>query len=122
MTAMEVTSTARYCYLTTTGRVTGRRRTVELWFVPADGGVFLMSGSGGLTQWCLDLEAEEQGVLRLDDRSFHVRAAEVVDEGVRAAALVDFHDKYDPPGRDRVSAWQANATVFRLVTTRELDL
>lgn len=122
MTALEATSTDRYCYLTTTGRVTGRRRTVELWFVPADGGVFLMSGSGGLTQWCLDLEAEEQGVLRLDDRSFHVRAAPVVDEAVRTRALGAFHDKYDPPGRDRRAAWEANATVFRLVTTRELDL
>ena len=63
----------RYAYLTTQGRVTGRRHTAELWFVPAEGGVWLMSGSGGLTQWCLNLQAEEQGVLRVGSRSWLAR-------------------------------------------------
>ena len=63
----------KYCYLSTQGRVTGRRHTAELWFVPAEGGVYLMSGSGGLTQWCLNLQAEEQGVLRIGTRSWLAR-------------------------------------------------
>lgn len=110
----------RYCWVTIAGRVTARRRTVELWFVPADGGVFLMSGSGGLTQWCLDLEREEQAVLRIADRQWHVRAAQVLDDRVRAAALQLFHEKYDSVGHDRLAAWLDNAVVFRLVVTRPL--
>ena len=111
-----------YCVLSTVGRVTGRRHSAELWFVPADGGVHLMSGSGGLTTWCLNLQAEEQGVLRIADRSWLVRAAVLhPDDPERAGALAAFHDKYDPPGKDRSEPWMRNATLMQLVFTRELD-
>ncbi len=112
----------RHCWLTTTGRVTSRRHTSELWFVPADGGVFLMSGSGGLRQWCLDLLAEEQGVVRIGDQRWHARSARVDDPGIRAAALGLFHDKYDEGDRDRLPVWLDEAAVFRLVFTREVTL
>jgi hypothetical protein len=110
-----------YCVLSTQGRVTGRRHSAELWFVPADGGVRLMSGSGGLTTWCLNLEAEEQGVLRIGERSWLARAALLHrDDPERAEALLAFHDKYDPPGKDRTGPWMRNATLVQLVLTREL--
>lgn len=111
----------RYCYLSTQGRVTGRRHTAELWFVPTDGGVYLMSGSGGLTQWCLNLQAEEQGVLRVGTRSWLARVTFLPeDEPDREDALQAFHDRYDPPGKDRFEPWMRNATVVQLVFTREL--
>ncbi|MEX1178057.1 MAG: nitroreductase/quinone reductase family protein [Nitriliruptor sp.] len=111
----------RYCILSTAGRVTGRRHSAELWFVPADGGVHLMSGSGGLTTWCLNLEAEEQGVLRIGGRSWLARAAIMHrDDPERGIALARFHDKYDPPGKDRTGPWLRDATLVQLVFTREL--
>ena len=111
----------RYCYLSTQGRVTGRRHTAELWFVPGDGGVYLMSGSGGLTQWCLNLQAEEQGVLRVGTRSWLARVTFLADDDPdRADALRAFHERYDPPGKDRTDPWLRNATVVQLVFTREL--
>lgn len=135
----------RYCVLTTQGRVTGRRHTAELWFVPAEGGVFLMSGSGGLTQWCLNLQAEEQGVVRIGDRSWLARAAFLtVDDPDREQALATFAAKYldaspdrasDGPARrdpgsgrsrtsgevsGRLAAWRRAATVVHMVLTREL--
>lgn len=112
----------RYCYLSTQGRVTARRHTAELWFIPADGGVFLMSGSGGLTQWCLNLQAEEQGVVRVGGRSWLGRAAFLAeDDPDREQVLRAFHDKYDPPGKDRFEPWMRNATVVQMVFTRSLD-
>lgn len=111
----------RYCYLSTQGRVTGRRHTAELWFVPGDGGVYLMSGSGGLTQWCLNLQAEEQGVLRIGTTSWLARVTFLADDDPdRDEALATFHDKYDPPGKNRFDAWTRNASVVQLVFTREL--
>ena len=111
----------RYCYLSTQGRVTGRRHTAELWFVPGDGGVYLMSGSGGLTQWCLNLQAEEQGVLRVGSRSWLARVTFLHDDDPdRAQVLREFHDRYDPPGKDRTDAWRRSGTVVQLVFTREL--
>jgi hypothetical protein len=110
-----------YCVLSTQGRMTGRRHSAELWFVPIDGGVHLMSGSGGLTTWCLNLQAEEQGVLRIGDRSWLARASVLHrDAPGRSEALAAFHDKYDPPGKDRTVPWMRNATLVQLVFTREL--
>lgn len=112
----------RYAYLTTQGRVTGRRHIAELWFVPTDGGVYLMSGSGGLTQWCLNLQAEEQGVLRVGGRSWLGRVTFLADDDPdRAEALTRFHERYDPPGTNRLEGWLRAATVVQLVFVRELD-
>lgn len=111
----------RYCYLSTQAHVTGRRHTAELWFVPTDGGVYLMSGSGGLTQWCLNLQAEEQGVLRVGSRSWLARVTFLADDDPdRGPALQAFHERYDPPGKSRLDAWHRNGTVVQLVFTREL--
>ncbi len=111
----------RRCLLTTPGRITGRRHTVELWFVPAEGGAYLMSGSGGLTQWSLNLQAEEQGVLRIADRSWLGRAAFLPHGDERTGVLAAFHTKYDPPGKDRTAAWARSATVVHLVLTHDLS-
>jgi hypothetical protein len=111
----------RYCLLTTEGRVTARRHTAELWFVPAEGGVYLMSGSGGLTQWYLNLQAEERAVLRIGTCTWLTRAAFLNREDPeRAAALARFHDEYDPPGKDRREPWLRDATVAHLVVIRQL--
>jgi hypothetical protein len=110
----------RYCLLTTEARVTARRHTAELWFVPAPGGVHLMSGSGGLTSWCLNLQAEERGVLRIGTRGWQVRAAFLApDDPDRDAVLARFHERYDPPGKDRLAAWRRDAVVVHLVLVRE---
>lgn len=111
----------RHCLLTTPGRITGRRHTVELWFVPAEGGAYLMSGSGGLTQWSLNLQAEEQGVLRIAEHSWLGRAAFLPDGEERTAVLAAFHAKYDPPGKNRTAAWARSATVVHLVLTHDLS-
>jgi hypothetical protein len=111
----------RYCLLSTEGRVTGRRHTAELWFIPTEGGVHLMSGSGGLTQWCLNLQSEGQGVLRVADRSWLGRSSFLGhDDPHRDEALRRFHGKYDPEGKDRTQPWLRNATVVQLVLTHEL--
>ena len=113
--------TERYCLLTTQARVTARRHTAELWFVPAPGGVHLMSGSGGLTSWCLNLQSDEQGVVRIGSHSFVARAAFLSkDDPERAEALARFHDRYDPPGKDRLGAWLKEAVVVHLVFVREV--
>lgn len=111
----------RYCVLTTQGRVTGRRHAAELWFLPAPGGVHLMSGSGGLTSWCLNLRSEEQAVLRVGQRSWLARAAFLDPaDPERAAVLGRFSEHYgrDEPGRR--AAWLRDATVVHMVFTHEL--
>lgn len=112
----------RYCVLSTQSRMAGRRHTAELWFLPAEGGIHLMSGSGGLTQWCLNLSADPQGVVRVASRSWLARASFLHrDDPERPAILQAFHERYDPPGRDRTSGWLRDATVVQMVFVRELE-
>ncbi len=111
----------RYCTLATQGVVSGRRHTAELWFHPADGGVWMMSGSGGLVTWCLNLTAQEQAVLRIGEQSWLVRAASLRDDDPeRSEVLGLFHAKYDPPGKDRLPYWIRHARVLHLVLLREM--
>lgn len=117
----EEVAAERYCLLSTQGRVTGRRHTAELWFVPAPGGAYLMSSSGGLTQWCLNLQAEQQGVLRLGEHSWLGRASFLHrDDPDRSEAIEAFHHKYDRPGEDRRTGWHREARVVQLVLVREV--
>jgi hypothetical protein len=109
----------RYCLLTTRTRISDRAHTAELWFVPAPGGVYLMSGSGGLTSWFLNLQTEEEGVLRIGEHGWQVRASfPGRDDPARATALRAFHDRYDHDGKDRLEPWLRDAVVAHLVLVR----
>jgi deazaflavin-dependent oxidoreductase (nitroreductase family) len=48
---------AEYCYLTTTGRRTGRPHRIEIWFVGRDDGAYLLAGSRG-SDWYRNLGAD----------------------------------------------------------------
>ena len=117
----EVALEERYCLLSTRTRVSDRSHTAELWFVPAPGGAYLMSGSGGLTSWFLTLQTEEEGVLRIGDHGWQVRASfPGRDDPERAEALRAFHERYDTGGKDRLDPWLRNAVVAHLVLVRAL--
>lgn len=49
-----------YCYLTTTGRVSGDPHTIEIWFgMPEDGrALYLLSGGGDRSDWVRNLLAD----------------------------------------------------------------
>lgn len=63
-----------FCYLTTTGRVTGQPHRIEIWFVVVDGCLYVISGGGTRSDWvanlmaCPDLMAEV-GADRWDARA-----------------------------------------------------
>jgi hypothetical protein len=88
--------------------------------VPAPGGAYLMSGSGGLTSWFLNLQTEEEGVLRIGPHGWQVRAAFPGGTIRREQALEAFHDRYDPPEKDRRERGCATRWSLHLVLVREL--
>ena len=53
-----------YCCLTTTGRVTGRSHTIEIWFALVDGTVLLLAGGGEGADWVRNLRAQPGRSLR----------------------------------------------------------
>jgi deazaflavin-dependent oxidoreductase (nitroreductase family) len=90
---MDVESGQSYCYLTTTGRRTGRPHTIEIWFgTPADrpGRIYLMSGGGDRSDWVRNLRVEPRVTVRVGEVTWDANAAVVEDpdEDGRARALL----------------------------------
>jgi deazaflavin-dependent oxidoreductase (nitroreductase family) len=70
---------ASYCYLTTTGRRSGRPHEIEIWFGLSGGVVYLLSGGGDRSDWVTNLRVEPRVRLRLGDVEVAARAR-VVDD------------------------------------------
>ena len=84
--------------LTTTGRKTGKARTVELWFVYEDGLVWLLAGkdrNGPTSHWARNLLANPDASLKIGRTVFRARATKVDDSEARVLLLLDaYRAKY----------------------------
>ncbi|HEX8581272.1 MAG TPA: nitroreductase family deazaflavin-dependent oxidoreductase [Acidimicrobiales bacterium] len=76
---MDLTAVAdeEFCYLTTTGRVTGRQHTIEIWFAVVDGRAWLLSGGGDRADWVRNLRADPRVRLRVGDEEVAATATVV---------------------------------------------
>jgi deazaflavin-dependent oxidoreductase (nitroreductase family) len=70
-------STAKYLYLTTTGRRTGRPREIEIWFTQRGGRYYLVAEHRERAQWVKNLRAEPRVAVRVGRRAFAARARAV---------------------------------------------
>jgi len=62
----------QFLYLTTTGRKTGRPREIEIWYVEADGRLYILAEHGRQAQWVQNI---------LSNPRVNVRIAEQQSEG-----------------------------------------
>lgn len=58
-----------YCYLTTTGRVSGRPHEIEIWFGLQNGTLYLLSGSG-TSDWLKNLRKDPAVRVRIGKHIF----------------------------------------------------
>ena len=75
-----------YCYLTTTGRVSGEPREIEIWFGLDGDTLYMLSGGGERSDWVKNLTREPEVRVRIGDRSFEGTARIVTDEDEDARA------------------------------------
>ena len=98
-----------FCYVTTTGRATGRQHRIEIWFAahPERDAIFMLSGGRERADWVRNLVASPRCAVHIGDSSFvgYGRVIEGTEDDELARALV--HDKY-AQGDDLVS-WRASA-------------
>jgi deazaflavin-dependent oxidoreductase (nitroreductase family) len=71
------------CYLTTTGRRTGRRHEIEIWFGVIDDTMYLISGNGPGADWFRNALAAPAVSVRLGSQTRRAVAREVVDPDER---------------------------------------
>jgi deazaflavin-dependent oxidoreductase (nitroreductase family) len=98
-----------FCYVTTTGRTTGRTHRIEIWFAarPDRDTIFMLSGGRERADWVRNLVASPRCAVEIGDARFvgYGRVIEGTDEDELARTLV--HDKY--ANGDELATWRASA-------------
>ncbi len=59
-----------YCYLTTTGRVTGKPHEIEIWFGMIGDTIYLLSGGGEKSDWVKNMRVQPHVKVRIAKRKF----------------------------------------------------
>ncbi|HEX9412399.1 MAG TPA: nitroreductase family deazaflavin-dependent oxidoreductase [Ktedonobacterales bacterium] len=83
-----------YCYLTTTGRVTGRPHTIEIWFASHGSTLYMLSGGGDRSDWVKNLRKRPEVTVRIDGQTFAGSARIVGEEWEHVLARHALATKY----------------------------
>jgi deazaflavin-dependent oxidoreductase (nitroreductase family) len=81
------------CRLTTTGRKSGRPRSVTIWYATGDGRIYL-TGSEHEPHWCRNLRAHPDCTIRIGSAELRGRARVVEDEGEARSVRERFVRRY----------------------------
>lgn len=101
-----------YCYLTTTGRVTSRPHTIEIWFGARGNSLYLLSGGGHESDWVKNLLKKPEVTVRIAKTTFLATARLVADPEEEMAARYMLAEKYNEWEEERtLSEWARTALV-----------
>ena len=95
-----------FCYLTTTGRVTGRAHRIEIWFGLYGATVYLLAGGGRRADWVRNLLADASVSLELAGRRHAGTARVVVDHEEQARARSLLFEKCTPRYSGSLDKWR----------------
>jgi deazaflavin-dependent oxidoreductase (nitroreductase family) len=110
MPELEALAAESFCYLTTTGRVTGRPHEIEIWFslVPETRTLYMLAGGGDRADWVRNLRREPAVTVRVSGERLKGRARVVEDgeeDGLARRLLVEKYER--SPGS--LSGWRRRA-------------
>jgi len=84
-----------YCYLTTTGRVTGNPHEIEIWFGLKGNTLYLLSGNMDKSDWVKNLRKNPSVTVQIAEQTFKATARLVTDEQEEMSARNMLADKYN---------------------------
>jgi deazaflavin-dependent oxidoreductase (nitroreductase family) len=97
-----------FCYLTTTGRVTGRSHKIEIWFSIDGETLYLLSDGRDRSDWVRNLQRTPEITVRIAGERFQGHARVVEDAGEDELARRLLVEKYERnPGS--LSNWRRTA-------------
>ena len=101
----------QFCYLTTTGRVTGRPHTIEIWFGLNERTLYMLSGNGPRQRadWVRNLMKTPAVSVRIGEREFAGVGRIVNDAQEDALARRLLLEKYEPTYSGDLSEWGRTA-------------
>jgi len=83
-----------YCYLTTTGRITGKPHKIEIWFGLNKQSIYLLSGGMDKSDWVRNLLKNPSVTVRLGRKTFKATARIVSNKEEEMMARNMLADKY----------------------------
>ena len=99
-----------FCYLTTTGRVSGRPHRIEIWFGAQNSSIYLMAGGGHGSDWVKNLLKDPNVRVKIAKHNFTGRARLVKYELEETTARNMLADKYKEREDDgSLSEWARTA-------------
>jgi deazaflavin-dependent oxidoreductase (nitroreductase family) len=101
---------ADYCYVTTTGRVTGNPHIIEIWFALEGETLYILAGGRERSDWVRNARKTPDVSVRIGETTFAARARTVepdTDEDALARRLLV--EKYGPRYSGDLSNWGRTA-------------
>ena len=98
-----------YAYLTTTGRVSGEPREIEIWFALAGGTVYFLAGGGRRANWVRNIVADPRVSLRIGERTWPGTGRVVDDPAEDALARRALLAKYERRYGGDLGGWGRTA-------------
>jgi len=98
-----------YCYLTTTGRVTGHPHTIEIWFALNGKTVYLLSGNKEKADWVKNLKRTPHVQVRFNRSHLTGQARVITDKKEAALARKLVFAKYQPRYEGELTSWRRTA-------------
>jgi deazaflavin-dependent oxidoreductase (nitroreductase family) len=96
---------ADYCYLTTTGRVSGKPHTIEIWFALNGHTLYLLSGGREKSDWVKNVLHLSEVQVKINDTQFVGKARLVTDGEEDTLARRIVLTKYTPRDSDDLTGW-----------------
>ena len=104
------------CHLQTTGRTSGRPRTIEIWFATDGERIYLLAGGGHRAHWVRNLVADPRVRVRLGGRTIEGRARPIDDTARETLARHLLAAKYQGWSEGRpLSRWAAASLPVEIV-------
>ena len=97
-----------YCYLTTTGRVTGRPHEIEIWFALEDSTLYMLSGGGVRADWVKNIRSSPETTVRIGSSTFEGQGR-FVDGAEDELARGLLFEKYQPRTGGDLTRWRGSA-------------
>ncbi|MBV9230259.1 MAG: nitroreductase family deazaflavin-dependent oxidoreductase [Chloroflexi bacterium] len=97
-----------FCYLTTTGRVSGRPHTIEIWFALNQQTLYMLSGGMERSDWVKNAWRQPNVTVKIKDMVFAGKARPVKDTAEDALARQLIGAKYHE-SEDDLDEWLKSA-------------
>jgi len=102
---LPILADADFCYLTTTGRVSGRPHTIEIWFALHEHTLYMLSGARDRSDWVKNALRSPAVQVKINEMVFSGQARVVNESEEDALARKLVTGKYTPRSSDDLSDW-----------------